>query len=410
MVSFSKLGSLALLSGAALVSAATYHVDVDYKEYLDVYYHYRDNNSGVSVVADATGLTVTVDSDSTSESDCQVLQSGMLVYSKDGESDKTLVTWDQYEVFHLVYNGQEVTYDNVNVQSCGAVAPEDMIVSHSGSSSAGITAADITTTVTAVDSVPSKVMTLDQITDAAILTQLAPCSKVVDGSTSYCPINTVYGNSVVTVTKENVVTSYTTYCPLSEVVLSAKPTTVIKTITSCKNNACTATTSAVTTEKLVQVTQGVSAAKTTNEAGEDVTSTYVSTTAAPSHSTSYTTLSGGAASPASAAPSPAAPTAAAASGTTSAVTTSGSSPASGSPASGSPASGSPASGSSPASSGTVTTTAGAAGATGSGILQVGASSAAPSSAGEISVYEGEANFFSVNKYAVAALAVGAAMI
>ncbi|KAG0677027.1 hypothetical protein C6P41_001556 [Kluyveromyces marxianus] len=400
MVSFSKLGSLALLSGAALVSAATYHVDVDYKEYLDVYYHYRDDNSGVSVVADATGLTVTVDSGSTSESDCQVLQSGMLVYSKDGESDKTLVTWDQYEVFHLVYNGQEVTYDNVNVQSCGAVAPEDMIVSHSGSSSAGITAADITTTVTAVDSVPSKVITLDQITDAAILTQLAPCSKVVDGSTSYCPINTVYGNSVVTVTKENVVTSYTTYCPLSEVVLSAKPTTVIKTITSCKNNACTATTSAVTTEKLVQVTQGVSAAKTTNEAGEDVTSTYVSTTAAPSHSTSYTTLSGGAASPASAAPSPAAPTAAAASGTSSAVTTSGSSPASGSPASGS----------SPASSGTVTTTAGAAGATESGILQVGASSAAPSSAGEISVYEGEANFFSVNKYAVAALAVGAAMI
>lgn len=401
MVSFSKLGSLALLSGAALVSAATYHVDVDYKEYLDVYYHYRDDNSGVSVVADATGLTVTVDSDSTSESDCQVLQSGMLVYSKDGESDKTLVTWDQYEVFHLVYNGQEVTYDNVNVQSCGAVAPEDMIVSHSGSSSAGITAADITTTVTAVDSVPSKVITLDQITDAAILTQLAPCSKVVDGSTSYCPINTVYGNSVVTVTKENVVTSYTTYCPLSEVVLSAKPTTDIKTITSCKNNACTATTSAVTTEKLVQVTQGVSAAKTTNEAGEDVTSTYVSTTAAPNHSTSYTTLSGGAASPASAAPSPAAPTAAAAaSGTSSAVTTSGSSPASGSPASGS----------SPASSGTVTTTAGAAGATGSGILQVGASSAAPSSAGEISVYEGEANFFSVNKYAVAALAVGAAMI
>ena len=400
MVSFSKLGSLALLSGAALVSAATYHVDVDYKKYLDVYYHYRDDNSGVSVVADATGLTVTVDSGSTSESDCQVLQSGMLVYSKDGESDKTLVTWDQYEVFHLVYNGQEVTYDNVNVQSCGAVAPEDMIVSHSGSSSAGITAADITTTVTAVDSVPSKVITLDQITDAAILTQLAPCSKVVDGSTSYCPINTVYGNSVVTVTKENVVTSYTTYCPLSEVVLSAKPTTDIKTITSCKNNACTATTSAVTTEKLVQVTQGVSAAKTTNEAGEDVTSTYVSTTAAPSHSTSYTTLSGGAASPASAAPSPAAPTAAAASGTSSAVTTSGSSPASGSPASGS----------SPASSGTVTTTAGAAGATGSGILQVGASSAAPSSAGEISVYEGEANFFSVNKYAVAALAVGAAMI
>lgn len=255
MVSFNKLCSLVLISSAALVSAATYHIDVDYEEYLDVYFHYRESGDAVTVEADATGLTINVDSNSVIASDCQILQSGMLVYTKDGSSDRTLVTWDQYEVFHLTYDGSEITYNAVNPQSCGPIS-----------------SVSSTTVITANDDIPTKDVPVDQITYSASLTESVPSttvvtttvSGVVTSYTSYCPISTIYGNSVVTVTENDVVTSYTTYCPVSEVVLTTQPKTVTKTITSCDNNACTATTSELTTGETITVTKSIQTDVITN--------------------------------------------------------------------------------------------------------------------------------------------------
>ena len=151
----------------------------------------RDYPDAVKVEADISGLTVTLDSSAFSISDCEVLQSGMIVYSADGGSDNTLISWDQYEVFHLVHDGQEITYSAVNAQSCGPVS-----------------VATSSTVTNAVNDIPTRVVSVDDVTDGAYATTaLVPSASVVtvtengvvSSFTTYCPISTLYGHSTVIV-------------------------------------------------------------------------------------------------------------------------------------------------------------------------------------------------------------------
>ncbi|CDO92712.1 unnamed protein product [Kluyveromyces dobzhanskii CBS 2104] len=377
MVSFGKLGSLALISGAALVSAASYHVNIDYEEYLDIYFHYRDGGDAVSVAADATGLVVTVDSNSVAASDCQILQSGMLVYSKDGSSDNTLITWDQYEVFHLTHDGSEIKYSSVDAQSCGPITSASAIV----------------TTIN--NDIATKNVPIEHLSDIGALTSAVASSSVVTTTisgvvtsyTTFCPISSIYGKSVVTVTENDLVTSYTTFCPVSEVVLSPTPKTVTETITSCENNACSATTSESIAVETVAVTRSI------ENNGVESTYTNGATTnggATNGDANNGGATNGGATTKATTVPqvqtsisspqvqtltSTAAPGDKTSYGTTIVYTSTGES-----------------------------TTAVYA-STGKSVT-----AAAAQSTGSVSVYEGEANFLSINKLAVGMLAVGAAMI
>lgn len=114
---FKFLSCLAGLSLSSLAAAQrSFTVPVDYENEITVSYYFRENNDLVSVAASNEGLQISVDAND--EDICKILSSGMVVYAPSGQQN-TLLSWNQYNVFHLIgSDGQPLQWSNVNAQDC----------------------------------------------------------------------------------------------------------------------------------------------------------------------------------------------------------------------------------------------------------------------------------------------------
>lgn len=302
----SALAGLLAASGFVVKAAQTFTVPIDFTDAIDVSYYFQDSNNLVSVVPNNEGLQITVDSDNV----CDILQSGMIVYSTDGSTSNTLLTWNQYEVFHLMSaSGQELSWSDVNVQVCGASSSSSEVstatseifssgvisttssdvLSNGGASIASTSSLPsgsvLSTTVVHADQpVSTGVDTLattssNLITSAGTVLSASVVTSVVSGVyteyTTYCPLSTessvsttktatsgsgsaaTWSESILTTTVGGVETVYTTYCPLTSSTTSVNPqgvtttaieqSTVLETVVSCASNICYRTAIAKTT-------------------------------------------------------------------------------------------------------------------------------------------------------------------
>lgn len=114
---FKFLSCLAGLSLSSLaVAQRSFTVPVDYENEITVSYYFRENNDLVSVAASNEGLQISVDAND--EDICKILSSGMVVYAPSGQQN-TLLSWNQYNVFHLIgSDGQPLQWSNINAQDC----------------------------------------------------------------------------------------------------------------------------------------------------------------------------------------------------------------------------------------------------------------------------------------------------
>ncbi|OBA25627.1 hypothetical protein HANVADRAFT_3571 [Hanseniaspora valbyensis NRRL Y-1626] len=112
----------------AVANCKTLLVPIDYEYTLDVYYNFK-NHPDIVVNPVSEGLQVYIP-DSTNSTyyrkranvDCDELSEGMIVLNIDKASDNTLITWDQYDVFHLIdpATGEELEYDSVIQEDCSS--------------------------------------------------------------------------------------------------------------------------------------------------------------------------------------------------------------------------------------------------------------------------------------------------
>ncbi|KAL6947388.1 hypothetical protein ACO0QE_002271 [Hanseniaspora vineae] len=103
-----------LLASQTLADSLVVPIDYDYT--IDLYYYFK--NGGVQIEPIAEGLKIDLDSNITDV--CGTLASGMVVINVDNAASNTLVTWNQYDVFHLLNEqNQDLTWDSVLVEACG---------------------------------------------------------------------------------------------------------------------------------------------------------------------------------------------------------------------------------------------------------------------------------------------------
>ena len=99
-----------LLASQTLADSLVVPIDYDYT--IDLYYYFK--NGGVQIEPIAEGLKIDLDSNITDV--CGTLASGMVVINVDNAASNTLVTWNQYDVFHLLNEqNQDLTWDSVLV-------------------------------------------------------------------------------------------------------------------------------------------------------------------------------------------------------------------------------------------------------------------------------------------------------
>ena len=255
MVSFTKYVGL-VATTFATVQAATYNVKLDYEQYVDVFYHFK--SGGVSVEAVSEGLKVTAP-------DCEALQSGMIVVSKDGSKNNILVTWNQYGVFHLQHEGADLTWNEVSPQTCGTP---------SGSSSMAYSST--VSQSSAISAPPDYTLSASTYTTTV--------NGLETQYVTYCPISTAYSTQTYTSTAPGgAATTLTVVSPTAEIVVSRYTQTITQTLTLCeKKDACTATTVSVgETYTDVKLTRTVESAPVST-----ISSTYGSSAVAPLHTES----------------------------------------------------------------------------------------------------------------------------
>ncbi|KAL6942700.1 hypothetical protein ACO0RG_001661 [Hanseniaspora osmophila] len=103
-----------LLASRTLADSLVVPIDYDYT--IDLYYYFKDG--GVQIEPVAEGLKIDLSSNITDV--CGTLASGMVVINVDNAPGNTLVTWNQYDVFHLLNEQhQDLTWDSVLVEACG---------------------------------------------------------------------------------------------------------------------------------------------------------------------------------------------------------------------------------------------------------------------------------------------------
>ncbi|SCU95126.1 LAMI_0F01112g1_1 [Lachancea mirantina] len=226
---FGLLASTALASSVAK-AAQVFNVDIDFKDDLDVFYYFRQDNDLVSVQPNDSGLLVTVNADNA----CEILQSGMVVYNVDGGSANTLLTWNQYDVFHLVDGqGQDLTWSSVNVQSCGSGTP---------ATSGSMSAAQTTMTTTSGGVVPVQ---------SSVGSSVTTPTSVIATTNVAASTGVVLTSSMITTAVSGQVTEYPTFYPVSTIgctngsqalsvatVTTSHTYTVGQTITYCGGEAC----------------------------------------------------------------------------------------------------------------------------------------------------------------------------
>lgn len=127
-----------------VVSSKTLLVPIDYEYTLDVYYNFK-NNPSIEINPVSEGLQIFIpDSYSNSTyyqkraiSDCNDLSEGMVVLNIDKSNQNALITWDQYNIFHLIdaSTGNELTYNSVIQQDCSNELETTTLGSSSFSSS-----------------------------------------------------------------------------------------------------------------------------------------------------------------------------------------------------------------------------------------------------------------------------------
>lgn len=192
----------------AVANCKTLLVPIDYEYTLDVYYNFK-NNPNIEVNPVSEGLQVYIPDSSNSTYyrkratvDCDELSEGMIVLNIDKASDNTLITWDQYDVFHLIdpATGEELQYDSVIQEDCSS---------------------DLSTTTLSVSS--STATTDSASTDSA--------SLVTDTTSSYA-YALGYSSGVETyigTVKSGNPTNYTTYIPLNSYGNNTSTQTVLST-------------------------------------------------------------------------------------------------------------------------------------------------------------------------------------
>ncbi|GAV50542.1 hypothetical protein ZYGR_0W00680 [Zygosaccharomyces rouxii] len=114
---FNILSCLVGLSLSTFAAAQrSFTVPVNYDNEITVSYYFRENNDLVSVSATDEGLQVSVNANDADI--CNILSSGMVIYAPGGQ-ENTLLSWNQYNVFHLVGpDGQPLQWSSTNAQNC----------------------------------------------------------------------------------------------------------------------------------------------------------------------------------------------------------------------------------------------------------------------------------------------------
>lgn len=206
------LTSLFVLAIAAVAKAATtFTVPIAYNDEITVGYYFRENNDAVSITTNDQGLQITVDAPV--DKVCEILDSGMVIYDADHAGVNTLLSWNQYDVFHLVDStGVEFKYTSTNSQACPVAGPVSSSAA-SGSSSGSTSTASQTATAgsSSFKLAPSTTMSVVTTTESGVVTEY----------TTYCPYitanrldNVVTYASAVTTTNNGQVSVYTTFFPV----------------------------------------------------------------------------------------------------------------------------------------------------------------------------------------------------
>lgn len=274
---------------AAVASCKTLLVPIDYDYTLDVYYNFK-NNPSIVVSPVSEGIQVYIPdqwSNSTVNqkrafSECSALSDGMIVLNIDNTEENTLITWDQYDVFHLIdpSNGEELQYNSVIQQDCS----NELATTTLGVPAT--TASDLISTSTAAS---SYYVSYDSDVESYIGTVLA---SNLANYTTYVPLQYSNQSSTETLLTTNSLgstetilqlqsTQSTTYGPSNTLALvaparfttktstsytSGSTYTVVSTITSCQNHAMGGCVVETVTQELVGGVSSSSSAQTSSSA------------------------------------------------------------------------------------------------------------------------------------------------
>ncbi|XBW37355.1 hypothetical protein QEN19_002935 [Hanseniaspora menglaensis] len=128
---------------ACTVTSKTLLVPIDYTYTLDIYYNFK-NNPLIQVSAVDEGIEVYIPDilskgniqKRSASLECDDLLDGMIVFNADKSSQNTLVTWDQFDVFHLINGntGQEIEYEHVIQQDCSSPLKTTTLLTSSATS------------------------------------------------------------------------------------------------------------------------------------------------------------------------------------------------------------------------------------------------------------------------------------
>lgn len=241
-----SLLSLFALSAASLAQAATtFTVPIAYEDEITVAYYFRDGNDLVSVSPNEEGLQFTVDAETADV--CNILSSGMVVYAADGATDNTLLSWNQYDVFHLMdSNGNPLSWTSTNAQACPVAGG----ASASGSASASASSASVPSGSIPSGSVSSNSIPSGSVSSGSISSGSASSGSVSSGSVSVSssqvtstgsqrftvlssvPLAPSKALSTTVTTIDGIVTQFTTFCPLTTVAQGEAVYALAKDITS----------------------------------------------------------------------------------------------------------------------------------------------------------------------------------
>ncbi|KAL6929213.1 hypothetical protein ACO0SA_002553 [Hanseniaspora valbyensis] len=210
----------------AVANCKTLLVPIDYEYTLDVYYNFK-NHPDIVVNPVSEGLQVYIP-DSTNSTyyrkrasvDCDELSEGMIVLNIDKASDNTLVTWDQYDVFHLIdpATGEELQYDSVIQEDCSSDLSTTTL---SASSSTATTNSDSASTAT-TDSVSTAITNSSSTDSASLVTDTTSTYAYALGYSS--GVETYIGT-----VKSGNPTNYTTYIPLNSYGNNTSTQTILST-------------------------------------------------------------------------------------------------------------------------------------------------------------------------------------
>ncbi|GAV48564.1 hypothetical protein ZYGR_0K00690 [Zygosaccharomyces rouxii] len=185
------LSCLAGLSISTLAAAQrSFTVPVNYDNEITVSYYFRENNDLVSVSANDEGLQISVNANDADI--CKILSSGMVVYAPSGQQN-TLLSWNQYSLFHLAGpDGQPVQWNNINAQNCpfGSLQP-----SSSASSSQGLSTSSLSSGSSATASVSSLAPSSSSSDSAPSSSFAASSSTPVTGTSSSSAVSPSFGSS-----------------------------------------------------------------------------------------------------------------------------------------------------------------------------------------------------------------------